>query len=302
MSWIKEGLIWESSRQKNLGTHSMIPTPLHIEDESRIRIYFSIRDQKGRALPYFIEVDARNPKILRQEATGPLLNLGQAGTFDANGVAVCSVVRLTKNLVYMYYVGFEIPSDIRYRMFTGLAISEDGGRTFKKYSKTPIMDRSDEELYFRCGPFVEIYEGKFRQWYVAGNSWTEVRGEITPEYSLKYAESADGISWPGTGELILQPDGDSYAYGRPWLFETDGKKQLMVSTRKRSTKSYEIENFEINENSCITQINTKLPLSETGSDSKMISYASVINSDEKQFCFYNGNDFGLDGIHFARVN
>lgn len=302
MTWIKEGLIWESSRQKDLGTHSMIPTPLLIEDDSKIRIYFSIRDQKGRALPYFIEVDARNPRILRQDVTGPLLGLGQGGTFDANGAAVCSVVPITKDLVYMYYVGFEIPSDIRYRMFTGLAISEDGGITFRKYSKTPIMDRSDEELYFRCGPFVEIYEGKFRQWYVAGNSWTEVKGEITPEYSLKYAESADGISWPDSGELILQPNGDSYAYGRPWLFETHGRKQLMVSTRKRSSKSYEIENFEMDEGLGIRQTDTKLPLSETGSDSKMITYASVINSGESQFCFYNGNDFGLDGIHLARVN
>lgn len=301
MGWEKEGLIWESTRQGNLGTHSMIPTPLLVEQGSRIRIYFSIRDEKGRALPYFIEVDATNPKILRRDVTGPVLSLGQAGTFDANGAAVCSVVAVTKELVYMYYVGFEIPSDIRYRMFTGLAISEDGGITFRKYSKTPIMDRSDNELYFRCGPFVENDSGKFRQWYVAGNSWTEVRGEITPEYSLKYAESDDGINWPSSGELILQPNGDSYAYGRPWLFETNGKKQLMVSTRKRSTKSYEIENFEIDKDSFITQTETQLPLSDSGSDSKMITYASVISSPGGQYCFYNGNDFGLDGIHYARI-
>lgn len=301
MGWVKKGIIWESSQQGNLGTHSMIPTPLLVNNDSRIRIYFSIRDEKGRALPYFIEVDANNPKVLRKSVTGPLIGLGQPGTFDANGAAVCSVVSLTKDLVYMYYVGFEIPSDIRYRMFTGLAISEDGGITFSKYSKTPIMDRSDLELYFRCGPFVEINAGIFRQWYVAGNSWTKVKGEITPEYSIKYAESEDGINWPKSGELVLQPDGDSYAYGRPWLFDTNGQRQLMVSTRKRSTKSYEIENFEIDKNLILTQTETTLPLSPMGSDSEMITYASVVNSGGKQFCFYNGNDFGLDGIHFARI-
>lgn len=300
MTWTKKGFIWNSSSQGELGTHSMIPTPILLKELHLIRIYFSIRDSKGRALPYYIEVDAENPFRVITKPQGPLLQLGQPGTFDANGLAVCSVVETNNAEIYMYYVGFEIPSDIRYRMFTGLAISNDGGRTFQKHSETPILDRSHTELFFRCGPFVRQERGIYKMWYVAGSKWLDIDGTITPEYSLKYLESSNGINWPVKGEELIAPDGDSYAYGRPWLHELNENEHLVVSTRKKSTKSYQIENFIAKQTNLFEQIETALPLGKEGeSDNEMITYASILKYKDQNYCFYNGNDFGREGILFA---
>ncbi len=277
----------------------MIPTPIFVDNNRLIRIYYSIRDKEGKARPFFIEVESENPFNVVTKPQGPLLELGLPGTFDANGAAVCSVIQTPEGLIYMYYVGFEIPTDIRYRMFTGLAISTDGGLTFKKHSQTPILDRSNAELYFRCGPYVFIEDGIYKMYYVAGSSWIEVKNEITPQYSLKYVESSDGISWSTEGLEILTPNGDSYAYGRPWLYEVDGLKYIVISTRKRSTKSYEIENFRIDERKSLTQIECQLPLGTGGNDNEMIAYASVLKYKQKSYCFFNGNGFGRNGINLA---
>ena len=56
----------------------------------------------------------------------PVLDIGQPGSFNENGVLACSVVDAGGNRVFMYYVGFELGTKIRYRLLTGLAISENG--------------------------------------------------------------------------------------------------------------------------------------------------------------------------------
>jgi len=38
---------------------------------------------------------------------------------------------------------------VRYFLFTGLAESEDGGESFVRASRVPVLDRSDEELHVR---------------------------------------------------------------------------------------------------------------------------------------------------------
>ena len=88
--------------------------------------------------------------------------------FDESGVIACSVVEVDPNTIYMYYVGFELGKQIRYRLLTGVAISNDGGESFRRYSKTPILERSDIEPYFRGGPFCIKDNNKYRMWYCGG--------------------------------------------------------------------------------------------------------------------------------------
>ena len=56
----------------------------------------------------------------------------------------------------MYYTGFQLGHKIRHYNFGGLAISKDGGDTFKRYSQAPIMDRADEGLFVRAGQSIEL--------------------------------------------------------------------------------------------------------------------------------------------------
>src|SRR4029077_16196252 len=100
-------------------------------------------------------------------------------------------------------VGFELCTGVRYRLFTGLATSTDDGATFQRQATVPVLDRSTEEVYFRCGPRVRHEHGVFRMWYVGGSAWTEVDGKQVPVYDIRYAESSDGIRWPAAGTPIV---------------------------------------------------------------------------------------------------
>ena len=44
-----------------------------------------------------------------------------------------------------------------------------------------------------------------------------------------------------------------------------------------------------------------LKLSETGWDSEMMAYPSVVKYKEKTYLFYNGNHFGYDGFGYAEM-
>ena len=49
----------------------------------------------------------------------------------------------------------------------------------------PVLERSNIDSLFRCGPYVMLENGIFRMWYVAGNSWTNINGKDLPNYTIK---------------------------------------------------------------------------------------------------------------------
>ena len=140
-------------------SHAMIPTPVIIDKET-VRVYTTFCDKNGIGRPGYVDLDSSNLKNIKKVSSKPLLEIGLPGSFDDNGILTCSVVDLGDGVFYMYYAGFELCNRIRYRLLTGLAVSQDGGETFARYSNTPILERSSNEMYFRGGPFCkrkEIY-------------------------------------------------------------------------------------------------------------------------------------------------
>lgn len=174
MQWEKLGLIYKpDGTQWWSKTHAMIPTPFRLSNEV-VRVYITSCDGQGIGRPGYFDVSANDPTQVIKISKEPLLDVGMPGTFDENGVLVCSVLHGLDGTVYMYYVGFELGHKIRYRLLTGLAVSYDGGETFQRKSRVPVLERSEEELYFRCGPFCLKAEDEFKLWYVAGSSWTNL--------------------------------------------------------------------------------------------------------------------------------
>jgi hypothetical protein len=85
--WEKKGLLFNVKDYKNsfIVSHAAIPYCFHLEGDN-FRIYFSSRNNKGQSLPYYINAEIKNKEIkLKSEPVGPLLQLGEPGTFDDNG-------------------------------------------------------------------------------------------------------------------------------------------------------------------------------------------------------------------------
>ena len=305
MRWQKLGIVYRPDASTAWArTHAMVPTPLRISDEL-IRVFITSLNANGVGRPGYVDVDARDPLRVVKVAQHPLLEVGHAGCFDDNGVLVTSVVDLGGDTLFMYYAGFELCKRIRYRIFTGLATSQDGGKTFNRVSEAPVLDRSDGELFFRGGAFVLRDDGRFRLWYVAGRDWTAVNGKQMPVYHVCHQESTDGIKWAPAGTVsipITEPD--EYGFGRPWVVkraQTD--YQMFYSIRRRSVNAYRLGYAESRNGVAWERKDHELGLdvSTGGFDGTAIMYSAVIQAHGETYCFYNGDDFGRNGFAVARL-
>ncbi len=133
MKWNKKGLIFNVENISQWAhSHCHKPTPLLI-DETTLRVYFGVRDIKGRTRTTFVDVDITNigDFKVRYIHNKPIIDLGKIGTFDDSGANVCSVMRVDK-LIYMYYIGWNPSTTVHTRNAIGLVISEDNGLTFNR--------------------------------------------------------------------------------------------------------------------------------------------------------------------------
>ena len=303
MRWKKLGLVFGPNGLMPWAiSHAMVPTPIRLSDKV-IRVFVTFCDIKGIGRPGYVDVSAANPLKVLAVSKNPLLDLGKRGTFDENGLLTCSVTDLGNGRVYMYYAGFELGTKIRYRLLTGLAISEDGGNTFTRHSTTPLLERSSAELYFRGGPYCLYDRQRFRMWYVAGSEWINLYGKDMPVYDIRYIESNDGVHWPDRGEVqisITEPD--EHGFGRPSVIpKKNGGYRMLYSVRRRSLGAYRLGYAESSDGKNWKRMDQHLNLDvSSGSfDSEAIMYAAPIEVDNKLFVFYNGNGFGSLGFAVA---
>jgi hypothetical protein len=306
MNWKKLGIVYSPNQEQGWAySHAMVPTPYLISNDV-IRVFITCCDIDGIGRPGYVDVSAYDPKKVIGFSKNFILDIGKPGTFDENGVLCCSVIQASANTMFMYYVGFELGHQIRYRLLTGLAISEDGGHSFKRYKQTPILERSPTELYFRGGPCCIRDEGLYKMWYVAGSTWENIGEKTMPVYEVKYIESRDGIHWPDSGKTVLPiTEPDEHGFGRPFVLNRncENQFQLFYSVRRRSLLNYRL-GYALSDDGLQWMRKDSylnLDVSESGFDSDGIMYAAPIQVHGKLYVFYNGNNFGESGFAVAML-
>lgn len=305
MRWVKRGIVYCPDGQMPWArSHAMVPTPFRLNDDV-IRVFVTFLDGAGIGRPGYVDVAAADPLRVLAVSTQPLLEDGQPGTFDENGLLACSVVRAADGRLYLYYAGFETGTRIRYRLLSGLAISEDDGLTFTRYRPTPILERSPSELFIRGGPFCLYEPPLYRLWYAGGSQWTDLNGKMMPVYAIRYLESPNGFDWAESGEVQIDiTDPDEHGFGRPFVIRwPGGGYRMFYSVRRRSYANYRLGYAESTDGRKWTRMDGYLNLDVTpGSfDSEAIMYAAPILIGERLYLFYNGNEFGREGFALAEL-
>ncbi|HVW01310.1 MAG TPA: hypothetical protein VHB77_13250, partial [Planctomycetaceae bacterium] len=120
-----------------MATHAAVPIAEFIEGDV-YRIYFSPRDREGRSHVGWFDLDLSRPQTPLEVSHQPLLSPGAAGDFDDAG-AMGSWLLQVGARKYLYYIGWNRGVSVPFRNAIGLAISEDGGRTFSRVSRGPIL-------------------------------------------------------------------------------------------------------------------------------------------------------------------
>lgn len=302
IQWQRKGLIYCPNGERGWDNNSFLtPTPFSL-DENTIRLYGGLRDEEGRSRISYIDVDASNPSKILRIADHPVLTLGYEGTFDDNGMILGDVVRC-KDEIRLYYVGFQLPQKAKFLAFSGLAVSDDGGKTFKRHSEAPIMDRSDEGLFIRAIHGILHESDTWKIWYSAGSAWQTIGNDPFPSYEIRYVESKDGLHFKSEGTLCLPPGDDEYRIGRSRVRRrVDGQYEMyfVYSTKdKHFGTGYALSPDGITWTRNDKAIDMGAPSGDWDSD--MCGYAVPFESKGKSYLFYSGNGMGKTGVGYAEL-
>jgi len=278
----------------------LTPTPLLIDPET-IRVYAGFRDEKGVSRIGYVDVDSQNPAIVKKVSENPALDVGQPGTFDDNGVILGDVLKV-ENKLFMYYVGFQLVEKVKFLAFTGLAVSIDGGNSFERLKKTPILDRSEEGLYIRAIHSVILEQGIWKAWYGVGSEWVLINAKFYPKYNIRYVESINGIDFEDKGELCITFNDNEYRIGRPRVYKY-GNNYKMFYTKGTVKGEYMPGYAESKDGKKWLRKDelVGIELSKNGWDSESLCYPSLLRQGEKIYLFYNGNNMGKTGFGYAEL-
>jgi predicted GH43/DUF377 family glycosyl hydrolase len=298
--WRKLGLIFrpDSSRWW-MRSHASLPVPVQMEG-SRYRVYFSSRDGSNRSHVGYFDIDLDNPTHILNVAREPVLTPGPLGHFDDHGIYAASAVGHEDKL-YLYTIGWN-PGPVAPLFYSsiGLAISEDGGYSFRKHGTAPIMSRSDYDPCLVTSPMVLKEGERWRMWYVSGYAWEATAEGPRSRYHIKYAESTDGIQWQRGGLVCIDHAhrGETNIARCCVVRHDEGYEAWFSSDRGAG---YRIGHARSPEGLAWERLPDPVGLepAASGWDSNAAAYPFVVRHDRRWFMFYNGNGFGRDGIGLA---
>jgi len=298
--WRKRGLIFGPEGRVRWASHSALtPTPILLGD--KIRVFAGFRDAAGVSRIGFVDLDADDPSKVIAISDEPALDVGAPGHFDDNGVILGDVIAVNGEW-WMYYVGFQLVSGIKFLAFSGSAISDRSCRKFVRVSNTPLLDRSDEGQFIRAIHTVRKEGSRWKVWYAVGRRWEILAGQPYPSYEIRYLESTDGQTFDRTGRLCLAPEGDEYRIGRPRVSKTEDG-YAMLFTKGDRHGSY-LPAYASSKDGRIwhrDDASVGITLSASGWDSRTLCYATVLTVGRKTYLFYNGNEMGRAGFGYAEL-
>jgi hypothetical protein len=302
--WIKKGLIFKPQLYDSwMKSHAQVPTILVKED--RLRIYFASRPKKNISLTTYVDIDIDDFTNILSINPKPILELGSPGSFDEHGIMPSSVIE-NDGLIYLFYSGWSRSVSVPYSNYTGLAISENGGKTFRKYSKGPIIDRTPYEVYSATSPCVYYQDGVWHMWYSSGTYWIKIKDKFEHTYEIKYAYSEDGFTWTQTNRTIIKQRSKYEAITRPTIIKINGKYHMWFCYRGSKDFRGGKDSYKIGYASSPDLVNwtrsdkdSGINVSKAGWDSKMIAYPDVTRVKARILLFYNGNEFGANGFGYA---
>lgn len=305
MQWLKKGMICNSKTfdlpwyKKN----TMVPVP-HLMNEKVLRIFVTMCDDKNIGRIGYVDVDADNPSHIIGYSKTPVLDIGDDGAFDDNGVVTASLLKDGDKL-YLYYSGYQLCVKVPYLIFTGVTVSTDNGESFTKISnRVPMLDRIAGESGTRCVPFVIKENDQYKMWYTADSEsgWIDGLNKKLPLYDLKYAISDSPVSWPMTpGKVAVGfKNEDEHGIAKCTLWKEDNLYKIIYSIRSISN-GYRLGYGESSDGVNFTRMDDQvgIDVSESGWDSEMVAFAERINVRGKTYLFYCGNHYGMDGMGYA---
>lgn len=306
--WRKHGLVFHAEGQGGwMLSHAQVPTVLLLPD--RFRVFVASRPRPGLSLTGWVDLDRRDPMQVLATSPAPILQPGPPGSFDEYGIMPSAVVE-QDGTIRLYYSGWcRLASSAPYHNTTGLAVSEDGGLSFRRACPGPVLDRSPSEPFSATSPWVLRDGEMWHAFYSSGLGWIEVEGKPEHVYDIRHATSADGLLWRRGGPPAIGQRFAEEALTRPTILqEADGIWSMWFCHRgsrdfRGDGDAYRIGFARSLDLSTWMRDDAAAGIDVTagGFDSQMIAYPCVVEADGRRLMFYNGDGFGQAGFGLAEL-
>ena len=276
-------------------SHAALPIPEPVGN-GRWNIYLSLRDQQGRARIGRALLTLEPAPTFAPLEPDPVLDLGERGTFDDNGI-VGSCLTKVGDRRYLFYTGWNRGVTVPFYLGAGLAVSEAGG-PFRRVSRAPVLELVDEEPFLTGSPFVCNEGTRWRMWYISGTGWIPEGSGLEPCYNIRYAESDDGVHWERPGRTCIDYDVGEHAIARPWVIRDRDRYRMWFAVRGARYRIAYAESMDGMTWTRADEGGGLLPSGE-GWDSDMVEYPCLIDDCGRRYMLYNGNDYGKTGVGLA---
>ena len=168
--WQKLGRIFDPASVTDrpwLKQYAQAPSVLLFDEF--VRVYFSCRplpDVNGQYVSYsaYVDLDRKDLRNVVSVSEHPILSLGDLGDFDEFGTYPVSVIRDGDDVV-AYYAGWTRCESVPFNVAIGRATSRDGGKTFQKLGRGPVLSFSPLEPFVLSGPKIRRYGGVWFLFY-----------------------------------------------------------------------------------------------------------------------------------------
>ena len=247
---------------------------------------------------------------------GPLIGPQPDTEYNCAGPSFPFLLPIDDMYWLLYFTAWGRRRDFKVPNTTGVAISEDGGRTWRYGDDHPVLplDRP-----FDCegtgSVWVLIESGKFRMFYTAIGRYFEKpegvvsgHGEVIPEIGIAYAESRDGIHWEKPeDELVVAPRGFGvapyeYICSKPCVVAGGEGYILWVNTFGSAYRVHRLFSAEGIRWQWAERWGPEgeLGVGEPGAfDDHQRSYPTIVRHNDEYRCWYTGNGFGATGMGYA---
>lgn len=287
-------------RPKNWVSHMMAPAPSPRIENGRTEVFVGGWDENGISSIFSFEFDLENLELI-PASIKLQLEKGSPGTFDENGVFPASVIDFEDSWG-LSYTGFQLGYEVPHYNFGGFAIRSGSNSRLKRVSEAPIIDREDEGLTVRAGlSAIKLDLDDNREWvsvYAAGSTFEFINGKLRPNYSV-YGQFTHPFGIREKGDLKVKYSELEHGVGRPYL--TSYKDLLLLFyTRRRRDFGYlpgvAISNDLGKTYKRFDEILEDVTPRIHGLDNEMQYFPAPLIWNTKLYVFYNGNNFGQNGM------
>jgi len=286
-----------------------------IEVGDRRRMVYWGSDRQGRH--YILQAEASRAAPHRWHPLGKALIGPQPRTaHNCHGPGFPFLLPVTDTYWLLYFTAWGEKTDGKLPNTTGVAISEDKGKSWHYHTKHPII--SLDRLYDAEGTgsvWVLRENDRFRMYYTAiGRYFAKPagvetgHGDTIPEIGIGYAESKDGIHWEKPiDHLLVAPRGFAvmpyeYICSKPCIIKRQSQYIMWVNTFGTAYRVHRLTSTDGIHWQWAERRGPdgELGVGSTGSfDDQQRSYPTVIDSNGIFQCWFTGNQFGTTGMGYA---